>query len=264
MDIDSAYQLTDEQTASFRTRGFVKLSDVLQPGVLSHYGEEIRRAVAERNTNTAPMAERTTYRQAFIQVINLWRENETIREFVFGKRLARIATQLLGTDGVRIYHDQALFKEAGGGFTPWHADQFYWPFASEKCCTAWVPLQHTPLEMGPMGFAEGSHRFETGRDLSISDDSERIVGAALAEADHPFVCEPFDLGEVSFHYGWTFHRADGNRTGRTREAMTVICMDRDMRMAEESNPHQQASVWCPGVRVGEVIDTPQTPILFEM
>jgi hypothetical protein len=25
-------------------------------------------------------------------------------------------------EGVRLYHDQALFKEAEGGITPWHAD----------------------------------------------------------------------------------------------------------------------------------------------
>ena len=45
--------------------------------------------------------------------------------------------------------------------------------------------------------------------------------------------------------------------------MTVIYMDRDMRMKEEDNPHQQAEVWCPGVKVGEVIDTPVTPVIWQ-
>ena len=48
-----------------------------------------------------------------------------------------IATELMQTDGARLYHDQALFKEAGGGITPWHADQYYWPLnrlANDKKC----------------------------------------------------------------------------------------------------------------------------------
>ena len=44
-------------------------------------------------------------------------------------------------EGVRVYHDQALNKEPGGGYTPWHCDGYYWPVKSEKIVTAWVPLQ---------------------------------------------------------------------------------------------------------------------------
>jgi hypothetical protein len=65
-----------------------------------------------------PFLQRSTYKKAFIQIINLWKKSEKVKEFVFGERLARIATELLGTRGVRIYHDQALYKEPGGGFTP--------------------------------------------------------------------------------------------------------------------------------------------------
>ena len=49
--------------------------------------------------------------------------------------------------GVRIYHDQALYKEPGGGCTPWHADGYYFPLSSEKILTAWVPLQPVPKTM---------------------------------------------------------------------------------------------------------------------
>ena len=33
-------------------------------------------------------------------------------------------------------------------------------------------------------------------------------------------------GEVSFHSGWTFHRAEGNSTQHPRKVMTVIYMDK--------------------------------------
>ena len=69
------------------------------------------------------MAERSTYQRAFLQVMNVWSKDQICQQFSFGKRLARVAAELMGVKGVRIYHDQALYKEAGGGFTPWHADQ---------------------------------------------------------------------------------------------------------------------------------------------
>ena len=265
MDIDSHYELTDEQIASFRSRGFVKLKNVLSPEVLDHFGAEFTKLVHANNTQKRPMSERNTYQQAFIQIGNLWQRSELVKQFVFGKRLPRIAAELLGTRGIRMYHDQALYKEGGGGFTPWHADEYYWPLATEKCCTVWIPLQKTPLEMGPLAFSEGSHTFTYGRNFKISDESEQKIQKALSDAEFPYVQEPFDLGEVSFHYGWTFHRAEGNQTEKAREVMTIIYMDIDMRLKEPENENQvnDREKCCPGVEVGEIIDSPENPVLYE-
>jgi ectoine hydroxylase-related dioxygenase (phytanoyl-CoA dioxygenase family) len=181
-----------------------------------------------------------------------------------GKRLARIATDLLGTTGVRLYHDQALYKEQGGGFTPWHADQYYWPLASEDCCTAWIPLQKTSLEMGPLAFSAKSHQFSYGRELKISDESEVKLQEALKNAQFDYVAEPFDLGEVSFHYGWTFHNAGPNTTEKPREVMTIIYIDEHMRLKKPVNDNQKIDrdVWCPGVKVGEVIASDLNPVIY--
>ena len=265
VDIDSHYELTDEQVTSFRSRGFVKLKDVLSPEVLDHFGAEFTKLVYANNTQKRPMSERNTYQQAFIQIGNLWQRSEVVKQFVFGKRLPRIAAKLLGTRGVRMYHDQALYKEGGGGFTPWHADEYYWPLATEKCCTVWIPLQKTPLEMGPLAFSEGSHTFTYGRNFKISDESEQKIQNALSDAEFPYVQEPFDLGEVSFHYGWTFHRAEGNQTEKAREVMTIIYMDVDMRLKEPENENQvnDREKFCPGVEVGAIIDSPENPVLYE-
>jgi len=264
VDVDSPYALAPAPAAFYRENGFVKLPDVLSEETLRHFGREFTARVAELNTLHRPMEERTTYEKAFLQVMNLWTKSALIAQFVFGKRLASLAAELMGVRGVRLYHDQALYKEAGGGFTPWHADQYYWPLATDRCCTTWVPLQDTPLEMGPVAFAPGSHRFRHGRDLKISDESEAAVGPALEGQGFGQFEEPFRLGEVSFHSGWTFHRAGPNRTGRCREVMTVIYMDADMRLAEPRNKNQVVDweTWCPGAVVGRRIQTPLNPLLF--
>jgi ectoine hydroxylase-related dioxygenase (phytanoyl-CoA dioxygenase family) len=210
------------------------------------------------------LEERDTYHKAFLQIANLWEKSDLVKEFVMGKRLAQIATKLLGTTGVRLYHDQALYKEKDGGITPWHVDQYYWPLSSEKCCTVWIPLQKTPLEMAPLAFAAKSHLFTSGRDLGISDESEKKLQAALRNAQFEYVSEPFDLGEVSFHYGWTFHNAGPNTSNNPREVMTIIYMDEHMRLKNPDNENQKIDwdVWCPGVKVGEIISTVLNPVIY--
>ena len=263
-DLDRPYPVAADQVAAFRRDGFVRLKQVFTAAELRHYGGEITRLTIALNRQTKPLAERTTYGKAFVQITNLWEHGGLAREFVLGRRLARIAAALLEVEGVRLYHDQALYKEAGGGITPAHADQFYWPLASDRAITAWVPLQPVPADMGPIGFYAGSQTFEYGRDLPISDDSERLITAEMEAQDFPLVDDPFALGEVSFHLGWTFHRADSNRTKFPRSVMTIIYMDRDMRLKAPANAMQalDRDAWCPGADVGEIIDTPKNPLLF--
>jgi ectoine hydroxylase-related dioxygenase (phytanoyl-CoA dioxygenase family) len=265
MNLDTPYQLAPDQVARFQRDGYIKLKNVLDAATLDHYGREITDWVLKLNRQSKPMHERTTYEKAFLQVMNLWRQSEVVKEFVFSRRLARLAAELLGTRGVRLYHDQALYKEPGGGLTPWHADQQYWPLATDKCCTVWVPLQATPREMGPLAFSVGSHRVATGRDLPISDESEHKISKMLLEKKLPQDEAPFDLGEVSFHYGWTFHRAGPNTSDRPRRVMTVIYLDVDMRLAQPRNKNQERdwNSWCPGAVVGEIINTPLNPVLAE-
>ena len=205
-----------------------------------------------------------TYQKAFLQIFNLWRENEIVNEFVRSKRLAKIALDLLGTSGVRLYHDQALYKEPGGGITPWHADQFYWPLDSDKTVTVWMPLQRTPFEMGPLAFSVKSHNFSFGRDLEISDESEVALKEALEKENFDHFVEPFDIGEVSYHYGWTFHHAGANNSDKVRAVMTIIYMDENIRLKEPTNKYQNndREKWCPGVKVGSIVDSSINPVLY--
>ena len=265
VDLARQYPVSEQQLADFRRDGFIRLKGVFNAEELAHYGEEIARLTIALNTQTLPLEQRSTYDRAFLQVMNLWERSERVREFVFGRRLAAIAAALLEVDGVRLYHDQSLYKEPGGGITPAHADQYYWPVSSDRTITAWVPLQAVPRDMGPLAFFAGSQGVEFGRDIVISDESERAITANMQAHGFRVVDEPFELGEVSFHLGWTFHRAGPNRSTRPRSVMTVIYMDRDMRLIAPTNAHQRNDwhKWCPGAVVGEVIDTPKNPILFE-
>jgi ectoine hydroxylase-related dioxygenase (phytanoyl-CoA dioxygenase family) len=262
--LDTPYALSQDQIDFYVKYQYIKLKQVFDVDTLQFFNEHISAQVDKMNQVTTALEDRTTYGKAFLQLFNLWTENELVKSFVFSKRIAKIAADLMQVDGVRLYHDQALFKEAGGGITPWHADQYYWPLSSDKTVTAWIPLQATPLEMGPLEFSAASHAIVEGRELEIGDQSEEVLQKKLRVTDFQHIIEPFDVGEVSFHSGWVFHRAGANRTNEMRKVMTIIYMDRDMVLKNPDNINQQNDweTWCPGAKIGEIINTPLNPILY--
>jgi phytanoyl-CoA dioxygenase PhyH len=265
-ELDRPYQLDPAAVGRFREDGFIRLPGVLPSEVLARYSPELDRLVDEGNRlKDIPLEKRTLYDQAFIQVCNLWTRSERVRELAFNKRLARIAAELMGTRGVRMWHDQALYKEPSGAFTPWHVDQQYWPMSNPNSVTAWIPLQPVPMEMGPLCFGRGSHRKHIGRDLEISIESEQQIRDEVKKQKIDEVQEPFELGDVSFHLGWTLHRAGPNTTTSTRRVFTIIYMDVDMRLANPKNKNQQHDweVWTPSTKVGEIMDDPLNAILYE-
>ena len=235
--LEKPFELSQDQIDFYQANRYIKLRQVLDQETTEYFNQVISDQVAVMNH---------------------------VKQFVFSKRLAKIAADLMQVEGVRLYHDQALFKEGGGGITPWHADQYYWPLETDKTVTAWIPLQKTPLEMGPLEFSAGSHQIVEGRELEIGDESETIIQQRLRVTDFKHVIEAFDLGEVSFHSGWVFHRAGANTTDKMRKVMTVIYMDRQMRLKQPENNNQinDWNTWCPGAEVGEVINSPINPILY--
>jgi ectoine hydroxylase-related dioxygenase (phytanoyl-CoA dioxygenase family) len=265
-ELDTPYPLEPATIRQFRDDGFIRLPGVLSAGTLAEYAPDLDRLVDEGNRlKSVPLEQRALYDQAFIQVCNLWTRSQRVRELAFSKRLARIATELLGTRGVRMWHDQALYKEPSGAFTPWHVDQQYWPMANPNSVTAWIPLQAVPLEMGPLCFGRGSHRKHIGRDLEISAESEQQIRDEVKKQKVDEVQEPFALGDVSFHLGWTLHRAGPNITSTLRRVFTIIYMDIGMRLAAPKNNNQQHDweVWTPTTKIGDIMDDQLNAVLYE-
>ena len=89
----------------------------------------------------------------------------------------------------------------------------------------------------------------------------RTIGLVTSE---PILLAPVELGEVSFHTGWTFHRAGANTTDRAREVMTVIYMNERMRLTTPKNKDQARDLerWMPGLRAGDQLDSPLNPVLY--
>ncbi len=261
-ELASPYPLTAEHVALFRANGYIKLSAVLSAAIIDHFRPLIDAIVQDHRAQQPDLAQRATYGKAFLQITNLWERDERLHALCLAPRLGQIAADLMQVQGVRMYHDQALCKEPSGGFTPWHADQHYWPLSNNNTVTAWIPLQDVPLAMGPLAFCRGSHRLRQHRDLAISDESEQRIGRTLK--DYPVDESPYRLGDVSFHQGWVFHRAGPNCTDRMRSVMTVIMMEDGIRVIEARRPgdDHERQRFMPGCEPGEQAASRLNPVIF--
>jgi hypothetical protein len=156
--------------------------------------------------------------------MNLWEDCPDVRPLTFHQGIGRAAAELLGVRALRIWHDQALYKDARcGRETDAHYDQAYWPLAQTNTITAWIAFDGADLDSGCMGYVPGSHRFGdkrpfpniftgTGFDLAQGVENHGIAP----------VFEPVRPGDVAFHHGLTIHCAKPNTSDRTRRTHTMI------------------------------------------
>src|SRR5258706_7649977 len=133
--LNDVFTIPRDQIQSFQENGHVLIKNILAKEEMDLYRPVINKAAYKYNNEKRKLEERDTYGKAFLQIMNLWEVDETVKKFTLAKRFASIAAQLLGVEKVRLYHDQALYKESGGGQTPWHQDQFYWPLDTNKTVT---------------------------------------------------------------------------------------------------------------------------------
>jgi ectoine hydroxylase-related dioxygenase (phytanoyl-CoA dioxygenase family) len=261
--LENRYNVAPEAIARYQNEGHVLLRGVASREEAAAFQPVVASAVAQFNQETRPLAERDTYGKAFIQVLNLWENDPEVGKFVFAARFAGVAAQLLGVESVRVYHDQALIKEPGGGHTPWHQDAIYWPIDGTRCVTMWMPLIDITPEMGVMTFVNGSNAGELGTD-AISDDSEAhfdaLVGKTGAKLSVPVA---MSAGDATFHGGWTLHKASANTSTSTREVMTVIYYASDLVVQEPTNEPQRRDLarWLPGLVPGDPAASQLNPVI---
>ncbi len=262
--LTSSHALDPDAIASFQANGHVHVPGLASADDVAAFRPLIAACVERHAFDKRPIEERDTYGKAFLQTFNLWRRDDAVARFTLAPRFARVAAALLGVERVRLYHDQALYKEPHGGHTPWHQDQYYWPLGTESTITMWMPLVDVTPASGPMTFGDGTHRLGFLGSHSISDESDAVFDRAVAERKIPLTTySHVAAGDATFHQGWTLHRAGANETDEMREVMTVIYFADGTRVGPADSPAHQLDlrVWLPGCAPGDLAASAINPVI---
>ena len=250
------YDLTAEDVQHFREQSFVKLPDVLEPGVVRRLANRLAELLhAQHGADTAGR---------FTSLEQMWLHDPLMREVALSPRIGSVAAGLLGAD-VRIYHDNALSKEPGCGRTPWHHDAEHFPLNTLLALTAWIPMSAVPVEMGPLSFARGAdlRPLLDGLEFDRVGTSYDEAVSTRFEASHVRVeAGAYAVGEVSFHGATCFHTAGRNGTTQPRRALATTYFADGTRVVDA--PTLVSGTWqefLPGAVPGGPAATELNPIV---
>jgi len=227
-------ELSAEQVNSYQQNGFLVIEDFLSAEELAFWRQALEEALANRGGNKLPgrkdipdqndPTDKDYYNKVFDQLINLWQDNEKMREIMLDERLGKMAATLAGADGIRIWHDQALIKKPWANPTSWHLDTPYWSFSDRRAISIWVALDDATYENGCLFFIPGSHKKTTYENPGIGKNMGVIFDVYPEFKNTKAVAAPMKAGSCSFHNGLTIHGAHANMTPGFRRAMTCAYM----------------------------------------
>jgi ectoine hydroxylase-related dioxygenase (phytanoyl-CoA dioxygenase family) len=218
-------RISQQQINAYRENGFVIIKDFLTPEELERWRAAVDTAIGARGKERIlgrkeKVDDDAYYNNVFVQRVNLWMDNEPIRNLILDPRIGRMAARLAGVDGVRIWHDQALVKQPWANPTGWHLDNPYWSFHSRDAITIWVALDDATLENGCLWFLPGTHKSATFDNVGIGPNIGDLFKVYPQWREIKAVPAPMKAGSCSFHNALLAHGAGPNFTPGWRRAMT--------------------------------------------
>ena len=259
-------EVSADQVNRYRGDGFLVVEDFLDSDELAVWRAAFDRAVAARQSQLEDRTRQArdamteeqraaadAYSRVFLQLQQLWRTDDAMRELLLDERIGRVCASLAGVDGLRVWHDQALIKPRFGSPTDFHMDVPFWSFTSTDAITIWLALDDATLENGCLWYVPASHRAEQTTFVKIMDG----IGAIFEENDAWGVPEPVPAlvraGGAVFHNGLIVHGAGANMTPRPRRAMTCAFMPDGARYNGRTHGIL-GRAYAESLQVGDVLD----------
>jgi len=268
-------QLNNEQIQFYQNNGFIVIEDFLSPEELEHWRKAVTTAVEERAGIKIPGKDIKTgeadginedadyFAKVFDQLLNLWQTNGEVQKLMLDQRIGKMAAQLAGVDGIRIWHDQALIKRPWANPTAWHLDTPFWSFSDRKAISIWVALDNATLENGCLFFIPGSHKLTGFDKITIGKNMDGIFEIYPGLINTKPVAAPMRAGSCSFHNGLTIHGANANMTNGFRRAFTCSYMPEGNMYNGEPNILPEA--YLRELKIGDLLNNDdQNPLIYHV
>jgi len=161
-----------------------------------------------------------------------WWVSDAVRALVHHPAITSVAAALLGTDRVRVWQDQVIWKPPArddadvAGNIGWHQDYGYWQDSSSpEMLTANVVLQDNVERNGAMRVVPGSHHLgligDGGSFFDTDLDGVRARLAAEAGRDLSPRLVEVRAGGASFHHSLLLHGSGPNGSTSPRLAIAI-------------------------------------------
>jgi len=215
---------SEESIRAFRSDGAVLLKGVL----LEEEVTMLAQGIEENLASLSPLALIASSEDdpgRFVEDFCSWNRISAYERIMKHSMLPLIASQLMQSETVRLYHDHMLTKEAGTRQkTPWHQDQPYYNVSGNDTISFWIPVDSVPLA-STLKFIKGSHKFPWYLPRTFKDGIAKWFSEEIGMPELPadidergeeyeqiaWPVEPRDV--VAFHF-LTLHASNGSEARR--------------------------------------------------
>ena len=198
-----------------------------------------------------------------------WQKIKEYKDFLFNSNIRFIASQLMKSSKVNVFHEHVLIKQPGSQKrTPWHQDQSYYCVEGQQNVSFWIPLDKISKTLSPE-FISKSHKWSKkflptkffGNSYNHKDkEFEKIPDIENNRNKYDIVTHRFNPGDmIAFNFA-TVHGSPGNNSRNQRRAFSARFTGDDARYIKRKG---EMSPPFPEVKLnnGDILDCDTFPLL---
>jgi ectoine hydroxylase-related dioxygenase (phytanoyl-CoA dioxygenase family) len=225
------YKLSPEQVAFFHENGYLANVKLIE----DHQIEQLRRELDEIKEPAHPKNylfhefhtnESKDVNSVLFHSLGHWRIAPAFHDVLWNPAFVVAASQLLGNQAVRFWHDQLFYKPAQhGGVVAWHQDYSYWTRTKPmQHLTCWIGLDDATKENGCLYYIPKSHRWGLLDKPELAGDMEGLNAYLDTDQREQFknkVAIEMPKGYGTFHHPLLVHGSYANKSPRPRRAFVL-------------------------------------------
>lgn len=274
--------VSPEDKASFQEQGYWISPQIIDEDTIKLLNSETKRVFqGEVDFSCAPCeydnwinaVRNTQANDPKLRLINnAWYVNHAYRRLGSNSAIGSIASQLLNTEEIRLWHDEVGCKpsddkKSPAGIVGWHQDYSHWQMSNtSNMLTAWIPLQDMTVENGGLRALVGSHKWGLAENASdfYNKDINEIKDKVSAIAKGPVQDQQVAVkaGQVVFIHALTFYGSGPNLSDSPRSSIGLHLMPHACAYAPKHGYHLNMKVLGPNARSGMLFEGDDFPLLY--
>lgn len=262
------YRLSSEQLAFFHENGYLSNIKLLEDWQVDQLNQELaeiadpahpaNKLFYEFHSNESSDPDAVLFHS-----LGHWRITPGFHDILWNPAFVMAASQLLGDQAVRFWHDQLFCKPAKhGGVVAWHQDYSYWTRTQPmQHLTCWTGLDDASTENGCLYYVPGSHKWGLLDKPELAGDMEGLMDYLTEEQKAEFKPVPIEMkkGYGTFHHPLMVHGSYANKSERSRRAFVLNVFADGTRSATD----EALLEGVPAIKNGERMEGQFFPLLYQ-
>lgn len=262
------YRLTQEQVDFYHEFGYVSNIKLLDDWQIEQLNEELAAIIDPAHPGNDLFYqfysnESSDEHAVLFHALGAWRITAGFHDVLWNPAFVMAASQLLGDQAVRFWHDQLFYKPARhGGVVAWHQDYSYWTRTTPmQHLTCWTGLDDATTENGCLYYVPYSHRWGLLDKPELAGNMEGLMDYLSDEQKAQFKPVPVELkkGYGAFHHPLMVHGSYANSSPRSRRAF-VLNVFADGTLSNSENGELLPKT--PGIPKGAKMEGQFYPLLY--